>query len=138
MKLLQHALGDDEMQLVFSCMDSHGYITPEQVRHITQEMQLQLLALVVVLSQLGADQMCPRQLQAILATCSCRLHSSLLVVCILTVGMSFQHRQPSRTHAGSMSCNSDVVLQVLLGLTPTVFTPTSCLPALAVCGYRPG
>lgn len=35
MKLLQHALGDSEMELVFSCMDSHGYITPEQVRHIT-------------------------------------------------------------------------------------------------------
>jgi hypothetical protein len=32
MKLLQHALGDSEMELVFSCMDSHGYITPEQVR----------------------------------------------------------------------------------------------------------
>lgn len=32
MALLQHALSDSEMELVFSCMDSHGYITPEQVR----------------------------------------------------------------------------------------------------------
>lgn len=32
MKLLQHALSDSEMELVFSCMDSHGYITPDQVQ----------------------------------------------------------------------------------------------------------
>jgi hypothetical protein len=32
MTLLKHSLGDSEMELVFSCMDSHGYITPEQVR----------------------------------------------------------------------------------------------------------
>jgi hypothetical protein len=31
MKLLQHALSDSEMELALSCMDSHGYITPEQV-----------------------------------------------------------------------------------------------------------
>lgn len=31
MKLLKHALSDSEMALVFDCMDSHGYITPEQV-----------------------------------------------------------------------------------------------------------
>jgi hypothetical protein len=33
MTLLKHSLSDSEMELVFSCMDSHGYITPEQVRH---------------------------------------------------------------------------------------------------------
>jgi hypothetical protein len=31
MSLLHHALGDHEMELALSCMDSHGYITPEQV-----------------------------------------------------------------------------------------------------------
>jgi hypothetical protein len=31
MKLLKHALSDSEMELALSCMDSHGYITPEQV-----------------------------------------------------------------------------------------------------------
>lgn len=36
MKLLQRALGDDEMQLVFSCMDSTGYVTPEQFVSIVQ------------------------------------------------------------------------------------------------------
>jgi len=40
MKLLQHALGDSEMQLVFTCMDSHGYITPEQFVSIVQAEQL--------------------------------------------------------------------------------------------------
>jgi hypothetical protein len=32
MSLLHHELGDHEMELALSCMDSHGYITPEQVR----------------------------------------------------------------------------------------------------------
>lgn len=40
MKLLQHALGDSEMQLVFTCMDSHGFITPEQFVDIVQAEQL--------------------------------------------------------------------------------------------------
>jgi len=31
MTMLQHGLQDSEMELVFSCMDSHGYITAEQV-----------------------------------------------------------------------------------------------------------
>ncbi|KAF6251254.1 hypothetical protein COO60DRAFT_656194 [Scenedesmus sp. NREL 46B-D3] len=30
MSLLHHALGDHEMELALGCMDSHGYITPEQ------------------------------------------------------------------------------------------------------------
>jgi hypothetical protein len=39
MALLQHALSDSEMELVFSCMDSHGYITPEQVRCVRVRQQ---------------------------------------------------------------------------------------------------
>lgn len=31
MKVLQHGLSDSEMALALSCMDSHGFITPEQV-----------------------------------------------------------------------------------------------------------
>jgi hypothetical protein len=31
MALLQHHLGDTEMEMIFSCMDSHGYLTPDQV-----------------------------------------------------------------------------------------------------------
>ena len=31
MALLQHHLGDSEMEMIFSCMDSHGYLTPDQV-----------------------------------------------------------------------------------------------------------
>lgn len=34
MHMLHHALTDHEMELVFSCMDSHGYLTPDQFTDI--------------------------------------------------------------------------------------------------------
>lgn len=40
MRLLQHALSDSEMQLALSCMDSHGYLTPEQFAGIVQAEQM--------------------------------------------------------------------------------------------------
>lgn len=40
MKLLKHALSDSEMELALSCMDSHGYITPEQFVNIVQAEQM--------------------------------------------------------------------------------------------------
>ncbi|WIA41497.1 hypothetical protein OEZ86_008871 [Tetradesmus obliquus] len=40
MSLLHHALGDHEMELALSCMDSHGYITPEQFVGIVQAEEL--------------------------------------------------------------------------------------------------
>eukprot|EP00882_Tetradesmus_deserticola_P001022 GHRQ01001107.1.p1 GENE.GHRQ01001107.1~~GHRQ01001107.1.p1 ORF type:complete len:261 (+),score=118.10 GHRQ01001107.1:224-1006(+) len=36
MSLLHHALGEHEVELALSCMDSHGYITPEQFVSIVQ------------------------------------------------------------------------------------------------------
>lgn len=40
MSLLHRALGDHEMELAFSCMDSNGYITPEQFVGIVQAEEL--------------------------------------------------------------------------------------------------
>jgi hypothetical protein len=40
MHMLHHALSDHEMELVFSCMDSHGYLTPEQFVDIVKAERL--------------------------------------------------------------------------------------------------
>eukprot|EP00878_Enallax_costatus_P002839 GHUV01003032.1.p1 GENE.GHUV01003032.1~~GHUV01003032.1.p1 ORF type:complete len:259 (+),score=38.06 GHUV01003032.1:117-893(+) len=40
MHMLHHALSDHEMELVFSCMDAHGYLTPEQFVNIVQAERL--------------------------------------------------------------------------------------------------
>jgi hypothetical protein len=40
MALLQHHLGDTEMEMIFSCMDSHGYLTPDQFVNIVQAEQM--------------------------------------------------------------------------------------------------
>lgn len=40
MHTLHHALSDHEMELVFSCMDAHGYLTPEQFVSIVEAERL--------------------------------------------------------------------------------------------------
>lgn len=71
MALLQHHLGEGEMEMIFSCMDSHGYITPDQVR---QEGAAGYgCRMHGPVGGCGAERLAPRRMQGCLPACNIML-----------------------------------------------------------------